>query len=312
MQAAATRWGLTLPLDAAPDAVRLVTLLVGSDGRSSLPLLLRTIRDDDVEDRRADAIGILVTLSDEDRSILFRIPRDVLVHVPGVGEQRLGWALSYGGPSLLIESVRTEFAIPIHHYVEVGLAAFSRIVTAHGGLPCAVAGQRTDARTGLKRSRARRVWGRRALALARSRTPVQGRPMTDVERIGIQDGIVNALVMRRSRSRLVFSACALAPRVRRDVQFDESWTAADARSVLRSVCGADFALHHVEVSDPPPAEDLVCPFAPTLATTGQTLRVTESGRLGLASACLGSPDVAQPTPFREHDVGDGSARWVAR
>jgi LCP family protein required for cell wall assembly len=288
VKTATARWGLALPLDAATDASPIVTMLVGSDGRGSLPLLLRRIDDVDVADRRADAIGILVTSCDGGDSILFRVPRDVLVQVPGVGEQRLGWALSYGGPARLIETVRNEFAIPVHHYFEIGFAAFSRIVTAHGGLPRAVAGQRSDARTGLKRSRALRVSGRRALALARSRTPVGGPAMTDVERIAVQDDIVRALVRGRSRARLVFSACALVPRVRRDVVFDESWTAADAATVLRSVHGANFAVHHVKASGPPAREDLVCPFAPTLSSTGETLRMTDFGRLELAAACLGS------------------------
>lgn len=294
VQTATTRWGLPLPLDPAAGANPIVTMVVGSDGRGSLPRLLRRI-DDDVVDRRADAIGLLVTPRDGGDSILVRVPRDVLVQVPGVGEQRLGWALSYGGPARLIEAVRHEFTIPVHHYVELGFAAFSRIVTAHGGLPPEVAGRHSDARTGLRKSRAPRVSGRRALALARSRTPVGGQLMSDVERMATQDDIVRALVKRRSGARLVLTACALVPRARRDVVFDESWTAADAAIVLRSARGANFAVHHVGASGPP-IEDLLCPFAPTLVSTGWTLRVTDPGREDLAATCLGQPEPAKRRP----------------
>ncbi|HYF47117.1 MAG TPA: LCP family protein, partial [Acidimicrobiales bacterium] len=102
---------------------------------------------------------------------LLSFPRDLWVNIPEAGEQRINTALAIGGPDTLIRTIRQNFDIPIHHYVEVDWAGFQGLVDAVDGVPMYFDKPLRDPTTGLNIPNAGCVTlGRdQALAFTRSR-----------------------------------------------------------------------------------------------------------------------------------------------
>ncbi len=91
---------------------------------------------------RTDVIIVASLHPREGTVALLSIPRDLYVYLPGYSMQRinvafrLGDSVNYpgGGPSLLAETIRYNFGIPIHHYAMVEMSGFSQIVDTLGGV----------------------------------------------------------------------------------------------------------------------------------------------------------------------------------
>jgi LCP family protein required for cell wall assembly len=65
---------------------------------------------------------------------LISIPRDTRVNVPGVGMTKINSAAFYGGPKLVIKTVRDFTGLPIKYYVNVSFGGFRDVVDAIGGV----------------------------------------------------------------------------------------------------------------------------------------------------------------------------------
>lgn len=97
-------------------------LLIGSDSRT------------EGDEGRSDAM-ILVSISKNTRTIqMISLLRDMYVEIPGHDGNRLNAAYSFGGPELLIETIRSNFGIEVNHYVVVNFQAFANLVDAVGGV----------------------------------------------------------------------------------------------------------------------------------------------------------------------------------
>lgn len=119
-------------------------LIVGSDSRDSLtgddsPTTLAegAFVGDGAEGsgQRSDTI-IVVRVDPEAGSIdVLSIPRDLWLPIHGTGRsQRINTA--YGtGPQRLIDTIESNFDLPIHHYVEIDFVGFVELVSAVGGVP---------------------------------------------------------------------------------------------------------------------------------------------------------------------------------
>jgi len=118
-------------------------LLVGSDTRAGLD-------PDDPNDagffddegtvtegtvQRTDTIMILRVDPEAEQAYLLSLPRDLWVPIADTGENnRINVAFARGR-DVLVETIRQNFDIPIHHYVEVDLVGFRGLVGAVGGVP---------------------------------------------------------------------------------------------------------------------------------------------------------------------------------
>jgi LCP family protein required for cell wall assembly len=61
------------------------------------------------------------------------IPRDLRAPIPGHGDgEKINQAFSYGGPALMVRTVRQLLGIPIHHVVTVNFGGFARAVNRLG------------------------------------------------------------------------------------------------------------------------------------------------------------------------------------
>lgn len=192
------RFGQISRFDVAIDQAEAGTprnyLLVGSDTRDGLD-------PDDPEDaqffddegtftegtvQRTDTIMILRVDPDAGEAYLLSLPRDLWVPIADTGERnRINVAYSRGR-DVLVDTIRQNFDIPIHHYVEVDLVGFRGLVEAVGGVPVYFSEAVRDDYSGLRIDSPGCVNldGHQALGFARSRfleiqDPDTGRWRTD-------------------------------------------------------------------------------------------------------------------------------------
>ena len=83
------------------------------------------------------------------RTLVVSFPRDLMVNVPGHGRSRINAAYSAGGPQLVIDTLKENFDIDIHHYIEVDFKSFQDIVDAIGEVSVYIPGPVRDVKTGL-------------------------------------------------------------------------------------------------------------------------------------------------------------------
>lgn len=97
-------------------------LLIGNDSRKN------------GGDGRSDAM-ILVSISNQTKTIyMTSLLRDIYVEIPGHEGNRLNAAYSFGGPELLLETIKLNFDIEVNRYVQVNFQAFANLIDAVGGV----------------------------------------------------------------------------------------------------------------------------------------------------------------------------------
>lgn len=103
-------------------------------------LLLGVDRREADEIPRSDTI-IVMTIDPLTKDVgMLSIPRDLLVTIPGYGQDKINAAYPLGsssavtGPGLVRATIEYNFGIPIHYYAEVDFEGFVRIVDTLGGV----------------------------------------------------------------------------------------------------------------------------------------------------------------------------------
>lgn len=83
---------------------------------------------------RSDAM-ILLSVSSKTRTIhMTSLLRDMYVDIPGRDGNRLNAAYSFGGPELLLETVKQNLGIEVNRYAVVNFQAFANLVDAVNGV----------------------------------------------------------------------------------------------------------------------------------------------------------------------------------
>jgi polyisoprenyl-teichoic acid--peptidoglycan teichoic acid transferase len=151
-----------------------VLLVVGSDSRAELDQPGDATRFGTAQDAggvRSDVI-MLVRVDPAVHTVkILSIPRDLLVPITGTGGRGKINAAFAGGPAQLIQTIQTQFHIPVNHYLLVNFDGFRAIINTLGGVRLDFPYPAADALSGLHITRAgcQRLDGDQALALARSR-----------------------------------------------------------------------------------------------------------------------------------------------
>lgn len=121
------------------------TVLPDWQGTDRVNILLLGIdkRDDEpIAGTRSDTM-ILVSIDPVTRSAaMVSLPRDMWVNIPGCtaaagctgGQQRINVAHAVGGPDLAVQTVTTDFGVPVQHYARVDFRGFEQLVDAVGGV----------------------------------------------------------------------------------------------------------------------------------------------------------------------------------
>jgi polyisoprenyl-teichoic acid--peptidoglycan teichoic acid transferase len=191
-------------LDEAPSDGSLNLLVVGSDTRQGL----RGGGFGQAEGQRSDVLIVVHLVPAARHAAVLSIPRDLYVPVAGTGGSAKINSAFNRGPGQLVQTIQQSLKIPIHHYLLVNFDGFREVVDALGGVELYFPRPVRDSNNGHNESGldvpepgCRRLGGRQALALARSRYfqyqdasgSWHGDPGTDLGRIRRQQTMLRAL-----------------------------------------------------------------------------------------------------------------------
>lgn len=99
-------------------------------------------------DRHSDSIMLIHTDPDKHRIVFLSLPRDLLVQIPGYGDQKINAAYQIGGPSLAIRTISQFTGLPVNHVAIVDFGNFREMIDALGGVtvdnPRAIRSNRFD------------------------------------------------------------------------------------------------------------------------------------------------------------------------
>jgi LCP family protein required for cell wall assembly len=148
-------------------------LVVGSDSRACIdpnsPYAGAFLGSGTDSGQRTDTILVMRVDPNSTKVAMLSFPRDLWVRIGGHSNRiNTAWAL---GPDRLITTIKDNFNIPIHHYVDIDFCAFAGLVNAVGGVSVPFATPVRDLNTGLDVTEpgCHRMLGDEALAYARSR-----------------------------------------------------------------------------------------------------------------------------------------------
>jgi LCP family protein required for cell wall assembly len=111
-------------------------LVLGSDSRAFADPADESRFGDtqEVGGQRADVIIIARIEPKTRRGVLVSIPRDTLVRLPKYKSQVLINQSFEDGPQGVINAIKSNFGVPIHHYAQIDFAGFRSMVDAIGGV----------------------------------------------------------------------------------------------------------------------------------------------------------------------------------
>lgn len=132
-----------LGVDTVPSGEPHNYLVVGSDTRAGTALV------SEIGGQRSDTVMVVRVDPQAEQAAVLSIPRDLVVPISGTNEvARINTAYARGRPTL-VETIRDNFDIEIHHYVEIDFSGFERLVNQVGGVPLWVGAAIKDTRSGL-------------------------------------------------------------------------------------------------------------------------------------------------------------------
>jgi LCP family protein required for cell wall assembly len=121
-------------------------LLIGSDTRSFVadaPDAEQFCEDNCDTSQRSDTIMVVHVDPEAQKGFLVSFPRDLMVDIPGVGDSKINAAFNSGAQTV-IDTLQSNYQIPIHHYLEVDFESFRGIVDAMGGVSVYLAAPARD------------------------------------------------------------------------------------------------------------------------------------------------------------------------
>ena len=214
-------------------------LVLGSDSRAGLSPEQQAAfgTEETVGGQRSDTILLLSIDPKREQAVVVHFPRDLRVEIPGQGTDKINAAYEYGGPDLVIRTVKAFTGLKVHNYMEIDLAGFQRLVNSLGGVKICVDRPMFDELAGLSIPKAGcyEMDGAEALAFVRARH-VEGDTIPDFSRIRRQQQFMRAMM-----NRLVSADSLLNDEVIRDavgaVRTDAALTATDLIELGRKLRG---------------------------------------------------------------------------
>lgn len=173
-------------------------LLVGSDSRADEATTGGGGRVWKTGQQRSDTLMLMHLPADRRHAYVISFPRDSWVEVRGYGNQKINAAFSYGGPSLLIETVEDLTGIRIDHFAAIDFAGFKSMTDALGGVEVTIAKSVYDpARKVNWHAGVNKLDGDKALLFVRQRYNLPG---GDFDRIKRQQAFLRALASKAASS----------------------------------------------------------------------------------------------------------------
>jgi LCP family protein required for cell wall assembly len=249
-------------------------LLIGSDSRGFVDTAEEEEAFGDESDaggQRSDTIMVVHVDPAHRKGLLVSFPRDLLVDIPGEGEQKINAAYNSGGPQKVVDTIQEFFRIPIHHYLEVDFAGFGAIVDAVGGVRIYFDAAGRDKKTGFDnltfgwQPGCYELNGAQALAYVRSRNyeeNIGGQwvtdPTGDIGRITRQQEFMRRLAADAVATALdnPLKANRIADRSLAELKADEGLNRTDINKLIQ-------AFRKVDPNDPNSIEMVTFPYDDT-------------------------------------------------
>jgi LCP family protein required for cell wall assembly len=204
-------------------------LVLGSDTRAGLSPEEQAQfgTEEMVDGERSDTIILMHFDPRREKAVVVHFPRDLRVEIPGHGLDKINAAYEYGGPALVVQTLRQYTGLPIHNYVEVDLTGFRDIVNLVGGVRLCVDRPLHDELAGLDidREGCHTLDGDQALAFVRARN-IEGDQIPDFSRIARQQQFMRAMLNRLVSVGTLLDS-DLVSRALRNVTTDDRITGAD-------------------------------------------------------------------------------------
>ncbi len=256
-----------LKVDPLPPNTAQNILVLGSDRRD----VVDKAQQDDRQFRggggqRADTILVVHVPADHKSATILSFPRDLRVRIPGKsGFSKINAAYSGGtvdgkkltGPDLMMETIRLQTGLKIHHYVEINFGSFQKIVDAVGGVDLCVDRPYDDKESGLiiKKAGCQTFGGKLALAYVRMR---KQDPRGDFGRIERQQQFMRVLMRKVTSVGVLtdpFAITALANAVAKGVITDQELDLGDVKGIANKL--ADFKDSNVDFRVVPSFPDYI-------------------------------------------------------
>ena len=189
---------------------------------------------------RSDTTMVLHLDPDRRSGQLISIPRDSWVPIPGHGTSKINAAFSWGGPSLLRQTVEDLTGLYIDHVMVIDFSGFVRMSEIVGGVDVYVPETVTDTIRGITWTKGEHhLAGEQALLYVRQR---YGLPGGDFDRIARQQNFLRALLTKiASRGVLTnpIKITELAKHLSDTVAVDDGLTSGRFRSLILSLTHFD-------------------------------------------------------------------------
>ncbi|MBP3222664.1 MAG: LCP family protein [Actinomycetaceae bacterium] len=171
-----------------PDTPGTTYLIVGSDKREEGGEVK-----DNFTGQRTDSI-ILLQVPDKGTTSLISIPRDSLVDIKGHGKSKINAAYSWGGQTLLIDTIETLTSMHVDHYLEVSMESLVNVINAVDGVELCYDSDVDDHDSKMKwTAGCHTVDGAQALAFSRMR---KSDPQGDIGRAARQRQVIAATISK--------------------------------------------------------------------------------------------------------------------
>lgn len=143
--------------------------------------------------QRTDTIMLVHLPADGESAYVMSIPRDSWVDVPGHGQAKINAAFSYGGPTLMIQTVEQLTGVRIDHFAVADFESFAAITDAMGGVRITLDDDLKVGGTVVPAGKQQLLTGEQALRWVRERkTLARG----DFDRVQRQQAWIRAMVAR--------------------------------------------------------------------------------------------------------------------
>ncbi|WP_448059152.1 LCP family protein [Cellulomonas hominis] len=185
-----TRPAVPAPAESAEaDSTAMNILLLGSDSRISAGDPNQWA----YGAQRTDTIMLVHLPADRASAYVMSIPRDSWVDVPGYGQAKVNAAFSYGGPTLMIQTIEQLTNVRIDHFAVADFESFAAITDSMGGVQITLDQDLTVDGVTVPAGKHQLLNGHQALRWVRERkTLARG----DFDRVQRQQAWIRAMVAR--------------------------------------------------------------------------------------------------------------------
>ena len=214
----------------------LTFLLVGSDSRAGLDDLTNFGA---IGGARGDVIMLVRFERGSSLAQILSLPRDLYVDIPGQGRNRINAAYAFGGPSLIVETIKSNLGVEVNHYVEIDFVGFEALIDGLGGIEIAFPYSARDLKSGLDvNAGSQTLNGKMALAYARSRQYEELQDgswvnvrASDIGRTARQQEVLGAIVAKLKRPSSITEAGEIASAIAEHMTIDSALATSSVSSL---------------------------------------------------------------------------------